>query len=89
MGYWGCTRVTGPLLEDSTYRNTPPNGVGRTGALWTGEFQKCPAMYRLVFLCRVVTHGIELFRVRYPGLAHYFHTKKRMWDNNPQSKYNH
>ena len=30
--------------------------------------------------CRVVTNGIELFRTRYPGLAHYFHTRTGMWD---------
>ena len=39
MDCWDCTRVTGLLVEGLMLRNTPPNGVGRTGMLWTGEPQ--------------------------------------------------
>ena len=81
MVCWGCTRVTGPLLEDLTFRNTPPNGAERTGVLWTGMCMYSVSLYCiLLHVYRVVTNGIELFRTRYPGLAHYFHTRTGMWD---------
>ena len=30
---------------------------------------------------RAVAKGYELFRIRYPGLMHYHHTKAGMWGN--------
>jgi hypothetical protein len=35
---------------------------------------------------RVVSVGLELFRIRYPGLVHYFHTRTGMWEHNKKGK---
>ena len=89
MVYWGCIRVTGSELKDLTLRNTPPNGVGRTGMLWTGEWYcLCcePIEDALPLAYRVVSKGIELFRFRYPGLVHYFHTRTGMWEHKKKGK---
>ena len=32
-------------------------------------------------LCRAVDFGYEVYRLRCPGLVHYYHTKAGMWDN--------
>ena len=41
----------------------------------------CVCVCVCVCVCRAVAKGYEAFRIRYPGLVHYHHTKAGMWGN--------
>ena len=54
------------------------SGEGKTGTCLTGKRKwDIHAMINSFF--RTVSQGIEVFRVRPPGLFHYYHTRAGMW----------
>ncbi len=40
----------------------------------------------LLFVCRALSHGFEVVRMRYPGLVHYYHSKAGMWNEDSKKK---
>ena len=40
------------------------------------------SLFPPLYMYRSLARGYEMFRIRYPGLVHYYHTKAGMWGTN-------
>ena len=47
----------------------------------------CACLYSILTLVyRTAAKGYELFRIRYPGLVHYYHTRAGMWGDKKKTR---